>query len=50
MKHTIWSKPFYYVFAFLVASISIYPILLMILSSFKTSAEIFTSPLAFPQS
>ncbi|WP_370457928.1 carbohydrate ABC transporter permease [Thalassobacillus sp. CUG 92003] len=50
MNHTIWTKPFYYVFAFFVASISLYPILLMILSSFKTSTEIFTSPLAFPKS
>ncbi|KGP74650.1 carbohydrate ABC transporter permease [Pontibacillus yanchengensis] len=50
MKHTFWTKPFYYVFAFFIASISLYPILLMILSSFKSSAEIFTSPLAFPKS
>ena len=49
MNHTIWTRPFYYVFAFLIATISIYPILLMILSSFKTSAEIFTSPLSFPK-
>lgn len=50
MKQTIWMRPFYYVIAFLFASISLYPIILMVLSSFKPSAEIFMSPLSLPKS
>jgi len=50
VKQTIWMKPFYYIVAFLFASISLYPIILMILSSFKPSMEIFTSPLSLPKS
>ncbi|WP_042462972.1 carbohydrate ABC transporter permease [Neobacillus dielmonensis] len=49
MKTTIWMKPFYYVIAFVFASISLYPIVLMILSSFKPSMEIFMHPLALPK-
>ncbi|WP_462411008.1 carbohydrate ABC transporter permease [Neobacillus sp. Marseille-QA0830] len=49
MKQTIWIKPFYYVIAFVIASISLYPIILMILSSFKPSMEIFMQPLSFPK-
>lgn len=47
---TIWTKPFYYIVVFVAATISLYPILLMILSSFKTSAEIFKNPLGLPTS
>ncbi|MEI4769814.1 carbohydrate ABC transporter permease [Psychrobacillus sp. FJAT-51614] len=51
MKNSsIWSKPFYYVIVFAVATISLYPIFLMFLSSFKTSAEIFKNPLGLPTS
>ncbi|ALC86908.1 MULTISPECIES: carbohydrate ABC transporter permease [Bacillaceae] len=51
MKNSsIWSKPFYYVVVFAVATISLYPIFLMFLSSFKTSAEIFKNPLGLPTS
>lgn len=49
-KGSIWSKPFYYVIVFAVATISLYPIFLMFLSSFKTSAEIFKNPLGLPTS
>jgi raffinose/stachyose/melibiose transport system permease protein len=49
MKATIWTRPFYYVIAFLFASISLYPIVLMVLSSFKPSAEIFMNPLSWPE-
>ena len=49
MKATIWTRPFYYVIAFLFASISLYPIILMVLSSFKPSAEIFMNPLSWPE-
>lgn len=49
MKNSsMWSKPFYYVIVFAVATISLYPIFLMFLSSFKTSAEIFKNPLGLP--
>ena len=49
MKNSsMWSKPFYYVIVFAVATISLYPIFLMFLSSFKTSAEIFKDPLGLP--
>lgn len=50
MKQTIWTKPIYYIIAFLFASISLYPIVLMIASSFKSSSEIFMNPLSFPKS
>ncbi|MGE6257783.1 carbohydrate ABC transporter permease [Heyndrickxia sporothermodurans] len=50
MKNSIWTRPLYYVIAFLFASISLYPIVLMIASSFKSSSEIFMHPLAFPKS
>ena len=49
MKATIWTRPFYYIIAFLFASISLYPIILMVLSSFKPSAEIFMNPLSWPE-
>ncbi|MET3698287.1 carbohydrate ABC transporter membrane protein 2 (CUT1 family) [Bacillus oleivorans] len=50
MKNAIWTKPIYYLVAFLIASISLYPILLMVMSSFKTNAEIFENPLSWPES
>lgn len=46
----IWARPFYYIVVFVVATISLYPILLMILSSFKTSLEIYKNPLGLPTS
>ncbi|MED3622860.1 carbohydrate ABC transporter permease [Neobacillus thermocopriae] len=50
MKQSIWMKSFYYIVAFLFASISLYPIILMIVSSFKPTIEIFTNPLSLPKS
>ena len=50
MKQTLWTRPIYYIIAFAFASISLYPIVLMVLSSFKPSAEIFMNPLSFPKS
>ncbi|MCG1021218.1 carbohydrate ABC transporter permease [Sutcliffiella horikoshii] len=50
MKQTLWTRPLYYIIAFAFATISLYPILLMVLSSFKPSAEIFMNPLSFPKS
>lgn len=47
-NNSMWSKPFYYVIVFAVATISLYPIFLMFVSSFKTSAEIFKDPLGLP--
>lgn len=44
----IWVRPFYYLIVFTVATISLYPILLMILSSFKKSVDIYKDPLGFP--
>ncbi|KEK11826.1 sugar ABC transporter permease [Lysinibacillus sphaericus] len=46
----IWVRPFYYLVVFTVATISLYPILLMILSSFKKSVDIYKDPLGFPSS
>ncbi|MEK3975319.1 MULTISPECIES: carbohydrate ABC transporter permease [unclassified Psychrobacillus] len=49
-KNSIWIRPIYYVIMFAVATISLYPIFLMFLSSFKSSAEIFKNPLGLPTS
>lgn len=49
-QEAIWVRPFYYLVVFTVATISIYPILLMILSSFKKSVDIYKDPLGFPSS
>lgn len=46
----IWVRPFYYLVLFTVTTISLYPILLMILSSFKKSVDIYKDPLGFPSS
>ncbi|XKO55693.1 carbohydrate ABC transporter permease [Lysinibacillus fusiformis] len=46
----IWVRPFYYLVLFTVATISLYPILLMVLSSFKKSVDIYKDPLGFPSS
>ena len=46
----IWTRPFYYIVVFAMATISLYPILLMMLSSFKTSVEIYKNPLGLPTS
>lgn len=50
MKQSMWSKPFYYAIVFIVATISLYPILLMFLSSFKSNMEIFQNPFSLPKS
>ncbi|CAG9620009.1 Diacetylchitobiose uptake system permease protein NgcG [Sutcliffiella rhizosphaerae] len=50
VKQTLWTRPLYYTIAFVFATISLYPIVLMVLSSFKPSAEIFMNPLSFPKS
>jgi raffinose/stachyose/melibiose transport system permease protein len=50
VKQTLWTRPLYYIIAFAFATISLYPLLLMVLSSFKPSAEIFMNPLSFPKS
>lgn len=47
-KNSIWTRPFYYIIMFAVATISLYPIFLMFVSSFKSSAEIFKNPLGLP--
>lgn len=49
-QEAIWVQPFYYLVVFTVATISIYPILLMILSSFKKSVDIYKDPLGIPSS
>lgn len=49
MKGPIWERPFYYIVMFVMATISLFPILLMIVSSFKTNAEIFADPLGLPE-
>ncbi len=49
-QSTIWVRPFYYLVVFTVATISLYPILLMILSSFKKSVDIYKDPLGLPTS
>lgn len=46
----IWVRPFYYLVVFTVATISLYPIVLMILSSFKKSVDIYKNPLGLPTS
>lgn len=49
-QSAIWVRPFYYLVVFTVATISLYPILLMILSSFKKSVDIYKDPLGLPTS
>lgn len=49
-QNAIWVRPFYYLVVFTVATISLYPILLMILSSFKKSVDIYKDPLGLPTS
>ncbi|NME04433.1 carbohydrate ABC transporter permease [Psychrobacillus sp. BL-248-WT-3] len=49
-KNTIWTRPFYYIIMFGVATVSLYPIFLMFMSSFKSSSEIFKNPLGLPTS
>ncbi|MGE7986257.1 carbohydrate ABC transporter permease [Lysinibacillus fusiformis] len=49
-QDAIWVRPFYYLVVFTVATISLYPILLMILSSFKKSVDIYKDPLGLPSS
>lgn len=49
-QSAIWVRPLYYLVVFTVATISLYPILLMILSSFKKSVDIYKDPLGLPTS
>jgi raffinose/stachyose/melibiose transport system permease protein len=43
-------RPFQYLFAYVASIISLYPILLMINSSFKSNIEIFQHPFSWPKS
>lgn len=49
MKPGIGMRSLQYLFAYLFALISIYPIFLMVSSSFKTNVDIFTNPLSLPK-
>ncbi|MGO0062859.1 carbohydrate ABC transporter permease [Brevibacillus fluminis] len=48
MKTGIGTRSFFYLIAYLFVLVMAYPIVLMVLSSFKSTAEIFTSPLSLP--
>ncbi|WP_157128146.1 carbohydrate ABC transporter permease [Brevibacillus parabrevis] len=50
VKTNVASKAISYVAAYVFALLSLYPIVLMILSSLKTNVEIFSSPLSLPNS
>ncbi|USG64469.1 carbohydrate ABC transporter permease [Brevibacillus ruminantium] len=50
MLSKISSRSLQYVFAYLFVLVSLYPIVLMVSSSLKTNAEIFTNPLSLPGS
>ncbi|WP_257348934.1 carbohydrate ABC transporter permease [Pseudalkalibacillus decolorationis] len=50
MKGRNATRSIYYIIAYFFAAISLYPILLMIYSSFKTNAELFKNPLSIPKS
>ncbi|WP_407649440.1 carbohydrate ABC transporter permease [Brevibacillus composti] len=46
----IGTRSLQYLFAYLFVLVALYPIVLMIGSSFKSNVEIFTNPLSFPKS
>jgi len=50
VKTNIAVRSFQYLFAYLFVVIALYPILLMMMSSFKSTAEIFANPLSLPES
>ncbi|WP_019119969.1 carbohydrate ABC transporter permease [Brevibacillus massiliensis] len=50
MKTSVGARSLQYLFAYLFGLIAIYPIFLMIVSSFKTNAEILAAPLSLPAS
>lgn len=50
MKTGVGVRSLQYVFAYLFVLVATYPIVLMIVSSFKTNAEIFSNPLSLPRS
>ncbi|WP_134702584.1 carbohydrate ABC transporter permease [Ammoniphilus sp. YIM 78166] len=50
MKTSIGARSMQYLFAYLFALVALYPIFLMISSSFKSNAEIFSNPLGLPKS
>ncbi|RXT04367.1 carbohydrate ABC transporter permease [Ammoniphilus sp. CFH 90114] len=50
MKTSIGVKSMQYLVAYLFSLVALYPIFLMVSSSFKTNAEIFTNPLGLPKS
>ncbi|MGE5704006.1 MAG: carbohydrate ABC transporter permease [Clostridia bacterium] len=49
MKTSVATRSFYYLIAYLFVLVMVYPIFLMIVSSFKSTAEIFASPLSLPE-
>lgn len=49
MKTSMGGKAVQYVVAYLFMLVALYPIVLMVASSFKTNMEIFTSPLSLPK-
>lgn len=49
MRAGIGRRSLQYLFAYLFVLVALYPIVLMVSSSVKTNAEIFTSPLALPK-
>jgi raffinose/stachyose/melibiose transport system permease protein len=50
LKQSITQRSIQYFIAFFFAVVCVYPIVLMILSSFKTNTEIFKNPLSLPAS
>lgn len=49
MKTSIGARSMQYLFAYLFSIVALYPIFLMISSSFKSNAEIFSNPLGLPK-
>lgn len=50
MKTRIGARSLQYVIAYLFALLAIYPLLLMVASSFKTTVQIYTDPIGLPDS
>jgi raffinose/stachyose/melibiose transport system permease protein len=50
LKQSVTQRSIQYLIAFFFAVVCVYPIVLMILSSFKSNTEIFKNPLSFPAS
>jgi raffinose/stachyose/melibiose transport system permease protein len=50
VKPSVAVKSLQYLFAYLCMLVAVYPIFLMVSSSFKSNAEIFANPLGLPQS